>query len=636
MSATTIEIQHERPTPTLDPAVGATAVPDRAAFERLSRRDDVPGALGVREVKFLLAGVDTAAPRLYFINTARIAYHYDFAVRGLGIALTLGEFNTRTYFRDERQFLAGTLIAHDRFVAADDARGLFALEFWPTDPVKAPLVALAFAAVAGAMPFAAAQLAYHPAGETQEALFRTEAAELDRRGVRAIDTATLFRDLDYSPLNPGEGFGVLRVAEAGRPGGPRDVVIFRALPNDLARVGGVISETPQTPLSHVNLKAKQNDTPNAFIKGASAHPRVAPLLGTLVRYTVGPDDFTLAPATQAEADAWLERLRPPRPQVPPRDLRSRRFADLDQLGHADAASYGAKAANVAELRRFLPTGMVPDGYAVPFSAYHTFMRANGFYDAAARLLADPAVRADAALREERLADFRRTLKRAPVPPRLAGQLAALHARFPVGTGIRCRSSTNNEDVEGFNGAGLYDSYTQRPDEGALAETVKQVWASLWNFRAVEEREFHRIDHLRAAMGVLLHPNYDDEAANGVAVTRNIYDPAWPGFYINVQVGESLVTNPDPDATPDELLVSAIGPHGEYETQYIGRSSLAPGGATVLTPAQVAELADALARVQRHFARAYGKEADPAFAMDVEFKINVAGRLVLKQARPWVD
>ena len=38
---------------------GATAIPDRTAFEQLTRRDNVPGALDVREVKFLMTGVDT-------------------------------------------------------------------------------------------------------------------------------------------------------------------------------------------------------------------------------------------------------------------------------------------------------------------------------------------------------------------------------------------------------------------------------------------------------------------------------------------------------------------------------------------------------------------------------------------------
>jgi phosphoenolpyruvate synthase/pyruvate phosphate dikinase len=239
-------------------------------------------------------------------------------------------------------------------------------------------------------------------------------------------------------------------------------------------------------------------------------------------------------------------------------------------------------------------------------------------------------------RAKALDDLRKRVRRAEVPPAVAAAVAHLHARFPVGQRIRCRSSTNNEDLEGFNGAGLYDSYTHRADEGDLIDTVKQVWASLWNLRAFDEREFHRIDHLAAAMGVLVHPNFDDEVANGVAVTKNPFDPNWPGFYVNVQVGESLVTNPDPNATPDELLVSAIGPNGEYETQYIRRSTLTEAGKTVMTPEQVAELTEALEVVQRHFVRVYRAQRDPAFAMDVEFKIDVAGALVIKQARPWVD
>jgi hypothetical protein len=136
--------------------------------------------------------------------------------------------------------------------------------------------------------------------------------------------------------------------------------------------------------------------------------------------------------------------------------------------------------------------------------------------------------------------------------------------------------------------------------------------------------------------VLVHPNFDDEAANGVAVTKNPFDPDWEGFYVNVQVGESLVTNPDPNATPDELLVSAIGPAGEYETQYIRRSTMTAGGAHVMTPEQIAELTRAMETIQARFKAIYGAGDDPAFAMDIEFKIDARGRLVVKQARPWVD
>ena len=56
-----------------------------------------------------------------------------------------------------------------------------------------------------------------------------------------------------------------------------------------------------------------------------------------------------------------------------------------------------------------------------------------------------------------------------------------------GKGVFVRSSTNAEDLPGFNGAGLYDTVANVRGKAALGEAVKQVWASLWNLRAVEER-----------------------------------------------------------------------------------------------------------------------------------------------------
>ena len=161
-----------------------------------------------------------------------------------------------------------------------------------------------------------------------------------------------------------------------------------------------------------------------------------------------------------------------------------------------------------------------------------------------------------------------------------------------------------------------------------------MWAGLWTFRAFEERDFWRIDHLTAAMGVTVHANTDDEKANGVAITKNIYDPNWPGFYVNAQLGESLVTNPT-GAVPDELLVSAIGPNMEYEVQRIRKSS-ENGGQPVLSDAQLQELVRAMEKIQEHFKRVYGRQNDKSFAMDLEWKITAAGKLWIKQARPVVS
>lgn len=623
--------------PPVDPEGGRDRLVDRAAFDALARRDDVPGALGVREVKFLVTGVD-GQPAIWFVDTTRYSYHFDFARGALGVALSLSEFNRRTYFSDGRSFMAGSLLAHDAFVDEDGTQGLVTLEFFPTDPVSIAHVALAWRLVLAGMPWAGPRLAYHPAGEVQQQIVAADPTALPAQGVRVIDTRTLFSRVRYSPLNLGEGYGTLRVFDPAdrRPPTVRDVVIFKAIPNDLGHVAGVLTEQPQTPLSHINLKAKQNDTPNAYLRDASSDARVVPLLGRDVFFAVRPDDIELRAATAEEVEAHLEATRPPHPQTPRRDLSRTAITPLRELGHADLAAFGAKVANVAELLRLLPAGVVPDGFGVPFHFYDAFMTRTGLYERARQLVADPALRHDPAAREAALADLRKAIKKAEVPADLADALDAMHAALPPGTSARCRSSTNNEDLEGFNGAGLYDSYTHRADEGRIAKTIKQVWASLWNFRAFEERELYRIDHFVSAMGVLVHPNFDDERANGVAVTKNIYDANWPGMYINVQVGETLVTNPDPGATPDEILVQVLPPDDALEVQYIRRSSLVPGGGTVLSPAELQGLVGYFARIQRHFAPLYGHRPDDGFAMDVEFKVDVRGGLVIKQARPWVD
>lgn len=623
---------------------GATAIPNRTVFEQLARRDDVPGALGVLEVKFLMTGVDTDQPVIYFLNTNNIQYHFVFATEVLDVQLTNQQFNQQTYFTDNRKFLAGTILAHDSFTWPSGRQGVYALEFWPTDPVKVQFVNIAYGVIQAAMPFAAELLAYHPAGEIHQDLYQIEQEQFAQLNIQHISTDQLFGSTTYSPLNSGEGYGRLRLIDPADPQPPtiRDVVIFKLLPNDLSHVAGVLTEEPQTPLSHINLKAKQNDTPNAYLKNASDDPRIAPLIGKLVYLKVAADDIEIREASQTEVEEHIESSRPAEMQFPRRDLSRAQIVDFDDIGNADLQAYGAKAANVAELRKILTTpGMVPDGYVVPFSFYHRFMSENGLYDTAQEMISEPAFQQNPEVREEQLKEFRKKIKKAPLADDLAQALGKMQAAFPAGRALRCRSSTNNEDLEGFNGAGLYDSYTHRENEGYIEKSIKQVWASLWNYRAFEERNFYRIDHFTITMAVLVHPNFDNELANGVGLTKNIFDPNWSGCYINVQVGEALVTNPPPGSVPDELVVMRTVVSDNpikwgNEIIYIRRSSLVTPPDHVLTDEQIELLFQQMRAIQAHFKAVYGRQEDDEFAMDIEFKFDKDKQLVIKQARPWVD
>ena len=158
------------------------------------------------------------------------------------------------------------------------------------------------------------------------------------------------------------------------------------------------------------------------------------------------------------------------------------------------------------------------------------------------------------------------------------------------------------------------------------------------------------------MGVLIHPNYGNEQVNGVAISKNIYNPGWEGFYINAQYGELSITNPEPIETdagiinpvPDEFLISRLAASVSgltWETQFIRHSNVeqvygAPVMTeNVLTEGEIDELRDNLHLIHAHFKKLY--HGDDNFAMDIEFKITETddgsrGSLAIKQARPWVD
>jgi pyruvate, water dikinase len=615
----------------------AVILPDAVRYEKLAHRDNFPGAPDVREVKFLVTGADTASPRLHFLNTNKHQYHYYFATDVLGYAWDLSTFNNQTYFTDARKQIAGSLVYYPHYTRSNGGpAGLYAMEFWPSDGISFHHVKMAYRLVSTSLPWMDRRLAYHPAGLTQEQRMESETAQWEASAIDWISSTELFAASTYSVLNPGVSFGRLVVGGGTTAVTSRDIVVLPTVPADLSRVAGIITAAPQTPLSHINLKAKQNKTPNCYLRDALSAPRVVALSGKNVRMEAGSDGLNLREATAAEVEAWINTLRPPNPSYPPRNLSITTIRPLSQVSFTDSTNCGAKAANVAELKRLLPAGMSPDGYAIPFSFYHRFMETNGFYNYARVMMQQPDFIADPSVREAQLATFRALLRDGIVPPNDRSALNVVQAAFAAGVPIRCRSSTNNEDLPGFNGAGLYDSYTHRPDEGSLHKSVRKVWASLWNFRAFEERDFQRIDHFSAAMGVLLHPNTDDELANGVAVSKNLIDPNWRGYYVNVQKGEELITNPDQNVIPEEFLIASLMGLTRYEIQHVTFSSLQPARTSLLTTAQAWDLADRLSAIQSHFRSRYNAWSDPDFAMEVEFKITKENRLFIKQARPWVD
>ena len=607
---------------------GAVAIPDRETFEALSYKGrNVPNHPRLQDlefVKFYIIGVATDNMGIYFMNTETHRLHPDF---GDAIGLWDDPLWGQGY-------MGGEIIYHPNVVAPDGSLGVYRYQFQPMDVYPFDDVARSYEVLAASMPLLDDNLAYYPMPRRALPLYHRERALYDDSRINVVLREDILPDVPFLPLNVGEGYGLLRLMSLEERPDPRDVVIYETIPNELSRVAGLITTVPQTPLSHVNLRAVQDGVPNAFIRDVLDDGDIDDLIGRYVHYSVTADGYSIRAATPAEVEAYFAASRPPGTQTPERDLTVTQITDLDDIGFDDWNAFGVKAANVAVLRTLgFPDGTVPDGFAAPFYFYDEFMKHNGFYDDIEEMLEDPDFQSDYDTQEKELKKLRKKIKKGETPDWIIDALEEMHATYPEGQSLRYRSSTNNEDLPGFSGAGLYDSKTQDPEEteeDGIDKSIKGVWASLWNFRALTEREFHRIDHLATAMGVLVHPNYSDELANGVAVS---FDPIYEtdgSYYVNTQLGEDLVTNPDAHSVPEEILLDLSGSYTTLVT-----SNQVPRGQLLMSDAQIDQLRRHLQDIHDHFEGLYNPGPDEPFAMEIEFKITSDDVLSIKQARPWV-
>ena len=615
------------PVPAMSFDDGAAAIPNRETYVSLAYK----GASGIdshlrnlEAVKFHMVDMDTDRPSVYFMNTKTYRRHDDFqGAVGLEVNPLHGH-----------ETMVGEMVYHPKAVAPDGSLGVYRFQFGANDVYSFKELSYAFTVLAASMPLLEDNLAYYPMWERAVARYHEDQSLYDDSRVDVLLAEDIAFDLDFITLNRGEGFGFLRVMSREERPNPRDIVIYETLPNDLSRVAGIITTVPQTPLSHVNLRAVQDGVPNSFIRDALEDGDIDGLIGSYVQYLVGSSGYFLRAATPEEVDAHYEASRPAETQTPERDLTVTETTALSDIEFEDWNAFGVKAANVAVLRTLgFPDGAVPDGFAVPFYFYDEFMKHNGFYDDVEEMLADPDFQSDFETQEKELKKLRKKIKKGETPEWIIAALTERHAKYPEGQSLRYRSSTNNEDLPGFSGAGLYDSKTQKPDEteeDGIDKSLKQVYASLWNFRAFTEREFHRVDHSAAAMGVLVHPNYTDELANGVAVSFDPFRNRYGSYYVNTQVGEDLVTNPEANSVPEELL---LYPSGTYRV--LAYSNQVESGELLMSDAQIDQLRRHLEVIHDAFEELYDIEDGEPFAMEIEFKITSDDILSIKQARPWV-
>lgn len=545
-------------------------------------------------------------------------------------------FSDLNYFQVEsRRFLMGTLV----HTAASD---LWTLEFTPGDKISAAQMRRAFFAVMAHVD-APQRFSIRPTTAEQVPTLRTLEGQ-----VPLVDQNAPFRGVTWQPLTQTTGYGVLEFVPADAleeaPLGPQSIVVTDRVPNDMPFVGGLVTEDFQTPLAHVNLLSRNRDTPNMALRDARNDPRIAPLLGRLVRLTVGAGAFEVVQVEPEEATAFWEARLPQGPPIRPRfDTSVRGVVDLADRGLEDVPSLGAKAAQFAELGRVAsnaaacagPVPRPPSAFAVPVVHGIEHFERSGAAELLTTLRQDPEFQAEPATRAAGLEQVRQRILRHPVDAALLAEVeAAVGARF-ASQGARFRSSSNTEDLPAFNGAGLYESLTGRANdpEAPIDDALRTVWASLWTPRAYDERAYAHVDQGAVVMGVLVHPAYPAERANGVAISRNVLEPLYRDPFINVQIGEASVTNPAQGVTSDQLVrhFQAQPPWSEY----VARSSLTQGR-DVMTEPEIQRLACVTRAIHEHFRARLDPDGENRwFAVDLEFKLLGARRdLLVKQARPY--
>lgn len=226
-------------------------------------------------------------------------------------------------------------------------------------------------------------------------------------------------------------------------------------------------------------------------------------------------------------------------------------------------------------------------------------------------------------------------------------------------GLRFRSSSTVEDIEGFNGAGLYDSSTgfllprkasgKEPKRPSVADAVRKTWASYFSAEAFEERHQNHIDHLAADMAVLVHARFDDAMEQSNGVFTFTLAPGVKELAVNAQPGAVSVTNPPTDRVviPESSRVRKTD--GAFSIQRQSLSSLVKASEQVVSDADLRELfglAEGLtaAHLAQDNAGVPAAQQRRALVMDFEFRRVLAGwpalakgqnpgRFVIKQARP---
>ncbi|HET7923195.1 MAG TPA: phosphoenolpyruvate synthase, partial [Gammaproteobacteria bacterium] len=232
---------------------------------------------------------------------------------------------------------------------------------------------------------------------------------------------------------------------------------------------------------------------------------------------------------------------------------------FEQLGMGDVPRVGGKNASLGEMISHLTRlGVsVPGGFATSADAYREFLGQGDLAQRIARELArldveDVVALADTGKR------IRQWILELPFPPALEQGIREAYAALVAQSGkeisVAVRSSATAEDLPDASFAGQQETFLNVRGIEQVLQAVKDVFASLFNDRAIAYRVHHGFDHAEVALSAgIQRMARSDLGASGVMFTLDTESGFDRAVFITASygLGETVVQGA---VNPDEFYV----------------------------------------------------------------------------------
>ncbi len=234
------------------------------------------------------------------------------------------------------------------------------------------------------------------------------------------------------------------------------------------------------------------------------------------------------------------------------------IAWFDQLGMNDVEHVGGKNASLGEMISNLAGAgvSVPGGFATTAQAYREFLNYEGLADRINAEL-DKLDVDDVNALTKTGAEIRNWIIETPFPPALEASLEDAYSKLQNGNEnlkVAVRSSATAEDLPDASFAGQQETFLNIQGLEHIKTAVKEVFASLFNDRAISYRVHQGFDHSLVALSAGIQKMVRSETgASGVMFTLDTESGFRDAAFITASygLGETVVQGA---VNPDEFYV----------------------------------------------------------------------------------